>query len=72
MSFDSLEEAEALYYSYAGSISFSVRKGSTRHSKRGLRKKNICMFQGRKIEGYHSSSRPYVRKTKKTMTHQES
>ncbi|KMZ65457.1 hypothetical protein ZOSMA_31G00420 [Zostera marina] len=43
MMFDSIKEAEELYYKYAGSKGFSVRKGSTRHSKQGLRKKTyVC------------------------------
>ncbi|KMZ65049.1 hypothetical protein ZOSMA_33G00800 [Zostera marina] len=47
MMFNSIVEAEYMYYKYAGEKGFSVRKGSTRHSKQGLRKKTyVCLKEG--------------------------
>ncbi|KMZ73523.1 hypothetical protein ZOSMA_147G00350 [Zostera marina] len=48
MKFDSIKDAEEMYYSYAGQMGFSVRKGSIRHSKEGLRKKTyVCSKEGK-------------------------
>ncbi|KMZ72590.1 hypothetical protein ZOSMA_161G00390 [Zostera marina] len=47
MKFTTIGEVEELYYKYAGHKGFSVRKGSTRHSKKGLRKKTyVCSKEG--------------------------
>ncbi|KMZ57427.1 hypothetical protein ZOSMA_86G00630 [Zostera marina] len=47
MTFDSIKEAEDIYYAYAGQKGFCVRKGSTKHSKKGLRKKTyVCAKEG--------------------------
>lgn len=47
MTFESIEDAEELYYTYAWLKGFTVRKWSTRHLKQGLRKKTyVCSKQG--------------------------
>lgn len=65
MMFNSIVEAEDMYYKYAGEKGFSVRKGSTRHSKQGLRKKTyVCLKEGVSQANVPTIQNPLQKSTK--------